>query len=133
MKYYLLGIFIFLININLLFSQIISFEKNIGPMVFKHCANCHQNGEIGPFPLLSYEDVVNHSQIIEEVITKKLMPPWPADPTFSHFANENYLTDAEIEAFKTWKEQGYLKGKKIKYKQTEREGYDESCTFFLFI
>jgi len=116
MKYYLLSIFIFLININLLFSQVISFEKNIGPMVFKHCANCHQNGEIGPFPLLSYEDVVNHSQIIEEVITKKLMPPWPADPTFSHFANENYLTDAEIEAFKTWKEQGYLKGKKIKYK-----------------
>jgi hypothetical protein len=38
------------------------------------------------------------------------MPPWPADPSYSHFVGEKYLSDAEIATIKRWVEQGCAPG-----------------------
>ncbi|MBA2408141.1 MAG: hypothetical protein H0V65_09155 [Chitinophagales bacterium] len=34
------------------------------------------------------------------------MPPWPADPSYSHFEGENYLTENEISLINDWVEAG---------------------------
>ena len=33
-----------------------SFTKDIAPILFKHCVECHRPGEAAPFPLLTYDD-----------------------------------------------------------------------------
>jgi len=38
------------------------------------------------------------------------MPPWPADPSYSHFIGERFLTDAEIQTIKTWVANGAPEG-----------------------
>lgn len=38
------------------------------------------------------------------------MPPWPADPNYTHFIDERILTLEQIEQIKTWVDKGCLAG-----------------------
>jgi hypothetical protein len=42
------------------------------------------------------------------------MPPWPADPTYSHFANEMVLSDEEIRFIEKWVDTGMPVGDSLK-------------------
>ncbi len=43
----------------------VTFNKDIAPIIFRHCSSCHRPGEIGPFSLLTYRDVKQRaSQIV---------------------------------------------------------------------
>lgn len=88
----------------------VNFAAHIAPIIYKNCTKCHMPGEAGPFTLLSYGDVAKRSKLIQYVTEKRIMPPWPADPSYSHFANEMYLTDGEIALIKRWVETGSLPG-----------------------
>ena len=83
-----------------------NWSDQIACLIYSHCSNCHQEKGIAPFPLLTYDEVYDYRFSIEDVITRKYMPPWPADPEYSHFQNENILTDAEIAMFSKWVEVG---------------------------
>lgn len=71
-------------------------------IIYEHCSSCHHDGGIGPFPLMSFADAVAAGTEIPAAITSRHMPPWPADPEYRHFANENVLTQAEINAIVDW-------------------------------
>ena len=86
------------------------FATHIAPIVFKHCAPCHRPGGIAPFPLLNYSQVRNRAKTIAVVTGKRFMPPWPADPKYSHFLGENVLTDIEIQTIALWVKQGSIPG-----------------------
>ena len=83
-----------------------TFSETIAPIIFKNCAVCHRPGEAGPFPLLSYQDVVNKAHTIEAVTQSRYMPPWPADPSYTHFLGERILTQTEIENIALWVKNG---------------------------
>ena len=42
---------------------------------------------------MSYKDVAKRSKTIREIVNKRIMPPWPADPEYSHFLGENFLSE----------------------------------------
>jgi hypothetical protein len=48
--------------------------------------------------------------VIAERVKARTMPPWPADPTYSHFADERVLTDREIAIIARWAESGAARG-----------------------
>src|SRR3989442_5413665 len=79
-----------------------TFSEDVAPIVFKNCSPCHRPGEAGPFPLLTFEDVVKKAKTIAAVTQARYMPTWPADPSYSHFTGERVLKDAEIETIKRW-------------------------------
>src|SRR6516164_5615669 len=79
-----------------------TFAEDIAPIVFKNCAPCHRPGEAGPFPLLGYDDVRKKAKTIAAVTQARYMPPWPADPSYSHFLHERVLTDQQITLIKNW-------------------------------
>jgi hypothetical protein len=87
-----------------------TFNRDIAPIVFRNCAPCHRPGEAGPFPLLSYEDVVKKAKTVAAVTQARYMPPWPADPSYSHFLGERVLRDEEIQAIQRWVENGMPEG-----------------------
>jgi hypothetical protein len=87
-----------------------TFNRDIAPIVFKNCAPCHRPGEAGPFPLLSYDDVVKKAKTVAAVTQARYMPPWPADPSYSHFLGERVLRDEEIQAIQRWVENGMPEG-----------------------
>jgi len=79
-----------------------TFAEDIAPIIFKNCAPCHRPGEAGPFPLLTYDNVVRKAKTIAAVTKARYMPPWPADPSYSHFIGERVLKDDEIQMIQRW-------------------------------
>jgi hypothetical protein len=67
-----------------------------------HCVTCHRAGEVAPFTLTSYDDAAKRAEWIAEVVQKRIMPPWRAEPNFGHFVGERRLTDREIGLLSAW-------------------------------
>lgn len=87
-----------------------TFANHIAPIVFENCSPCHRDSGAAPFPLTSFEQVKKKAKTIAKVTAKRYMPPWPADPEYSHFVGEKYLTEAEIATIARWVEQGCTPG-----------------------
>jgi hypothetical protein len=83
-------------------AQEVTFNKDIAPIIQIKCAMCHHPGEGAPFSLLTYEDVSKRASFIKKVIHSRYMPPWRADASYMHYANERSLSDAEIELITKW-------------------------------
>ena len=75
----------------------LTFSKDVAPIFFKNCAECHRAGEAAPFSVLSYKDVRPWAKAIKEKVVTREMPPWHAYPHFGKFENEARLTQAEID------------------------------------
>jgi hypothetical protein len=68
----------------------VTFTKDVAPIIFNKCANCHRAGEVAPMPLTSYQEVRPWSKAIKEEVVERTMPPWFADPHTStlKFSND---------------------------------------------
>lgn len=80
----------------------LTYNRDVAPLLLKHCAPCHHPGEVAPFSLLTFDDAVQHADQIAEVVADRLMPPWKAAPDFGTFANEHRLTEREITVITEW-------------------------------
>jgi len=80
----------------------VTYASDIAEIIYEKCASCHRAGEVGPMSLSNYEEVKAWGTMIEYVTANKIMPPWQADPNYSTFLGENYLTEAEIDAIADW-------------------------------
>ena len=83
-------------------AQDLTYNKDIYPLIQTKCAPCHQPGEAAPFSLLTYEDVSKRASFIKKVLQSRYMPPWRADNSYSHFANDRSLTDEQIALITKW-------------------------------
>ncbi len=87
-----------------------TFTKDVSRILQNKCQECHRPGQIGPMPLLTYEDALSWSSMIREVVDEKRMPPWHADPKHGTFANDRSLTEESRKALLGWIDQGCPKG-----------------------
>ncbi len=89
----------------------ITFCNQVLRILQKNCIECHRDGQIGPFALDDYDEVVGWGDMSVEVIDEGRMPPWHADPTVGHFANARHMPDEEKEIFRRWVDAGMPFGK----------------------
>ncbi len=87
-----------------------TFNKDIAPIIFASCAECHHPGGSAPFSLLSYQDVKKRDKQIAIVTASRYMPPWLPEPGPDKFIGERRLTDQQIALIKTWVDQGSIEG-----------------------
>jgi len=88
----------------------ITYAKHIAPILQEHCVNCHRPGQIAPFALTEYDDVVAWADMMLEVIDAGRMPPWHANPSYGHFRNDARMPDAEKELIHQWVAAGAPEG-----------------------
>ena len=91
-------------------SSTVTYCRDISRVMQKHCLECHRNGEIAPFSLESYEDVVGWADTSMEVINNGRMPPWHADPKFGHFANARQMPESDKQMLRDWIAAGKSEG-----------------------
>jgi hypothetical protein len=91
-------------------SEPVTFNKNIAPIVFEHCAACHRPGEVAPFPLLTFDDVMKRAKQIQAMTGDRLMPPWKSVEGHGSFVGERRLTSQQIGLIARWVEQGTPEG-----------------------
>ncbi len=92
------------------FDGKVTYNRDIAPIIDRHCVTCHRTGAVAPFPLESYTDVVRHVQQIREVVMAELMPPWKPYRGFGQFRGEAFLTSDEKLLISTWVENGSREG-----------------------
>ncbi len=88
----------------------LTFNKDIAPIVFNHCAGCHREGQSAPFTLLSYSEVKKRAKQIAEVTESRLMPPWLPEHGYGNFVGERRLSTDEIGRIRQWASEGAAEG-----------------------
>lgn len=89
---------------------LLTFNKDIAPIIFHSCVECHHPGGPAPFSLLNFEDVKKRAKQIAAVTRSRYMPPWPPEPGFGDFIGERRLRDEQIRAIQNWVDQGAAEG-----------------------
>lgn len=87
-----------------------TWSGEIAAIVYTNCTPCHRPGQSGSFDLLGYADAAKRSKLIRFVTGNGYMPPWPADPAYSHFIGERVLNPEQIALIRTWVDQGAPRG-----------------------
>ena len=87
-----------------------TFTRDIAPIVFRECAECHHAGGIAPFSLTSFADVKKRAKTIARVTGSRIMPPWPPEPGRGDFLGARHLSDAQIETIARWLRTGMAQG-----------------------
>jgi peroxiredoxin len=88
----------------------ITYCKEISRIMQKHCLECHRHGEIAPFSLEAYDDVVGWADTSLEVINNGRMPPWHANPEHGSFTNARYMPESDKQLIRDWVAAGAPEG-----------------------
>src|SRR5579871_6293814 len=88
----------------------ITFNKDVLPILQKHCQSCHRPGQVAPMPLLTYETARPWAKAIKIAVLSRKMPPWFADPRYGHFANDRRLGESDIRKIAAWVDAGAPEG-----------------------
>jgi hypothetical protein len=87
-----------------------TFTKDVAPIFFKNCAECHREGEIAPMSLMNYKEVRPWAKAIREKVVSREMPPWHADPAHGQWSNDKRLSQKDIDAILAWIDGGAKEG-----------------------
>jgi hypothetical protein len=88
-----------------------TFNHDVAPILFQHCAECHRPNQIAPMSLLSYKEARPWAKAIKAKVVARQMPPWFADPTVGRkLANDTSLTQIEIDTLAAWSDGGAPQG-----------------------
>ncbi len=87
-----------------------TFTRDVAPILYEKCVQCHREGAVGPMPLMSYAETRPWARAIKQRVLAREMPPWHADSQYGEFQNNPSLTEQEIEAIVSWVDAGSPEG-----------------------
>jgi hypothetical protein len=90
--------------------DVVTFTRDVAPLLQRHCQECHRPGSVAPFSLLQYADAYSRRAKIHRAVTTRRMPPWKAVPGYGEFADSRRLADPEIELISRWLAAGAPEG-----------------------
>jgi peroxiredoxin len=88
----------------------VNYASDVAPIVRAKCQSCHRPRQVGPFPLLTYDDARRWGRAMREVVDEFRMPPWHADPRYGRFENDRSLSAKERATILAWVDQGMPPG-----------------------
>ena len=93
-------------------TPLVTFAKEIVPILQQHCQECHRPNAIAPMSLQTYEEVRPFAKAIKERVSARMMPPWFIDPNvgINQFKNYGGLSDDEIATLVKWVDAGAPRG-----------------------
>ena len=87
-----------------------TFSKDVAPILYKSCVECHRPTMFAPMSLVSYDEARPWARSIKQRVVARTMPPWGADPAHGVFKNDPRLSDADVETIAKWVDAGAPKG-----------------------
>jgi len=87
-----------------------TFTRDVAPIFYKSCIECHRATMFAPMSLTSYEDARPWLRSIKQRVSTRTMPPWGSDQPHGVFRNDPRLSDKEVETIVSWIDNGAPKG-----------------------
>ncbi len=88
-----------------------TFTKDVAPILYQRCLECHRPGEAAPMSFRTYQEVRPWAKAIKQQVATRKMPPWDADPHVDKFKNDRRLTDEQVATLVAWADGGAPEGK----------------------
>lgn len=88
----------------------LTFSRDISRVLARNCIECHRSGEIGPFSMEEYDEVVGWADTMLETIEDHRMPPWHASPEHGSFSNARVMSEEDKQMLRDWVEGGLAQG-----------------------
>lgn len=88
----------------------VTFSKDLAPIFYKNCAECHRPNGIAPMSLLTFKESRPWARSIKEQVVTREMPPWSPDPSVGEFTNDQRLAQKDIDTIAAWVDQGAKEG-----------------------
>ena len=88
---------------------IVTFHRDVQPILQTRCQVCHRPGDVAPFALLTFAEALNWADDIKEYVASRRMPPWPITGGVA-MKNDIGLSAAEIATIVKWVDEGCPKG-----------------------
>lgn len=90
----------------------ITYYRDVLPILQNNCQECHRKGEVAPFALMTYEETLNWTDLIQENVVSGAMPPWKPTAKSIPLRHDPRMSKQEIETINKWVEGGSAKGDK---------------------
>jgi hypothetical protein len=91
-------------------STPVTFTRDVAPIFYEHCVECHRPTMFAPMSLMSYDEARPWARSIRQRVAARTMPPWGADPAHGVFRNDPRLSEAELRTVLDWVDAGAPKG-----------------------
>lgn len=93
-------------------DRLVTYTKDIAPILQENCQVCHQPGAIGPMSLLTYDEVRPWAQVIKLRVEEQEMPPYhyDTDVGIQELKYDKRLSAEEIETIAMWVDAGAPEG-----------------------
>lgn len=84
----------------------ITYHNRISRILQNNCQECHRQGGVAPFTLVSFEDAKSHAGMMRKQVERGVMPPWFAAPepggTHSPWINDRSLSAEDKRDLLAW-------------------------------
>src|SRR5258707_1730800 len=87
-----------------------TFSKDVAPILYQRCVQCHRPNDIAPMSPLDYKSARPCAKSIRESALTRKMPPWFADPHFGSFANYTRVSTRDMETIQASVHSGAIEG-----------------------
>jgi hypothetical protein len=92
-----------------------TYYQDVQPILRAHCTACHKAGEIGSFPIITFDDARSNAAAIAAATTAKKMPPFPPDMTgCAELDDPRIMSDDERAVVAKWVAAGAPEGDSTK-------------------
>jgi hypothetical protein len=88
-----------------------TFNRDVAPILYRHCTPCHQPGAAGPFPLRTHDEARLKAVALVKAVESRTMPPWMPEPGHGDFVGARRLTESEIDVIRSWVAAGTPEGR----------------------
>ena len=90
----------------------VTFTADVAPILQKNCQLCHQEGSLGPMPLMTYQDARRWSSRMVDMVVQREMPPYQydTDTGIQDLKYDPRMSEEEIETIVAWVESGMVEG-----------------------
>ena len=92
--------------------DLVTFSKDVAPILQVKCQECHQPNSIAPMSLITFEQARPWARSIRERVITRQMPPWHIDQSVGvqKFKNDMSLSDDQVNTIVRWVDGGALQG-----------------------
>jgi hypothetical protein len=93
-------------------SSLVTFSRDVAPIIQKNCQLCHSPGGIGPMPLLTYSHTRRYGPLIKQLVQAREMPPYQYDAHIGiqQLQHDWRLSDSDIATIVQWVDAGMPQG-----------------------
>src|SRR5262245_8409891 len=79
-----------------------TFTKDVAPIFYKSCIECHRATMFAPMSLTTYEDARPWLRSIKQRVQARTMPPWGSDMPHGVFRNDPRLSEQDVQTIVSW-------------------------------